>query len=366
MRIMLIVNEYPDQILAGTAVATRGLATALARRGHQIHVVVTSSFLGKDSGGQERLEVTWLKDRPLKGIGVLWRLLGVLKVARTWKPDILQGQSVSCGLLAALAGRWLRVPSITYAQGQDVYQSGILQNYTEIRWACRWSSAVVAVTNRLSSLLEQRHPPVSVQVIPHGFNPEAPLETRQMIRHKCGTSEETLVVLNVGRLEQIKGQDLLLEAWPLVRQKIPAAHLWLVGEGSRRPFLEQRAEKLQIASSVHFWGQLKAAEVTGCMAAADLFVLPSRSEAFGIVLLEAMSQGLPIVASDVGGIPEVLPPRGDAVLTPPGDAPALASAIISELSRRRWPSQANRDWARHFAWDENVLRFENLYRFLLP
>jgi len=366
MRVMLIVNEYPDKTIAGTAVATRGLASALARRGHQIHVVVTSSFRGHESDAQEQLKVSWLKDRPLKGTGVLWRFRGVLKIARTWKPDILQGQSVSCGLLAALAGWRLGLPSITYAQGQDVYQAGILQTYTEIRWACRWSSAVVAVTNRLSSLLEQRHSPVSVQVIPHGFNPEAPLETRQMIRHKCGASEETPVVLDVGRLEQIKGQDLLLEAWPLVRQKIPTAHLWLVGEGSRRPFLEQRAEKLQIASSVHFWGQLKAAEVTGCMAAADLFVLPSRSEAFGIVLLEAMSQGLPVVASDVGGIPDVLPPRGDAVLTPPDDVPALASAIISEIRRRRRPSLTNRDWAGRFAWDEHVLRFEHLYRSLLP
>ena len=365
MRVMLIVNEYPDQIIAGTAVATRGLATALARRGHQIHVVVTSSFLGKDRGGQERLEVTWLKDRPLKGTGVLWRLVGVLKVARTWKPDILQGQSVSCGFLAALAGKYIRVPSITYAQGQDVYQSGILQNYTEIRWACRWSSAVVAVTGRLGVLLEQRYPRVNVQVIPHGFSPEMPLETREEIRCRYGADEETQVVLHVGRLEQIKGQDILLEAWPLVLQEIPKAQLWLIGEGSGRAALEQRLECLRLESSVHFLGQQRAAEVAGYMAATDLFVLPSRSEAFGIVLLEAMSQGLPVVASNVGGIPEVLPPRGDAVLTPQGDVPALASAIISELSRRRWPSQANRDWARHFAWDENVLRFENLYRFLL-
>jgi len=363
---MLIVNEYPDQTIAGTAVATRGLATALARRGHQIHVVVTSSFLGHESDAQEQPEVTWLKDRPLKGIGILWRLLGVLKVARAWKPDILQGQSVSCGLLAALAGRRLGLPSIAYAQGQDVYQAGILQTYTEIRWTCRWSSSVVAVTNRLSLLLEQRHPPVSVKVIPHGFNPEPPLETREMIRHKCGAAEETPVVLYVGRLEQIKGQDLLLEAWPLVQQKIPTARLWLVGEGCMRPFLEQSAKNLQIASSVHFWGQLKTDQVAGFMAAADLFVLPSRSEAFGIVLLEAMSQGLPVVASNVGGIPDVLPPRGDAVLTPPDDVPALASAIISEIRLRRRPSLANRDWAASFAWDENVLRFEHLYRSLLP
>lgn len=363
MRIMLIVNEFPGQKVAGTAVATLGLSSALAKRGHDVHVVVTTSHPNARNGEIEpRLRVTWLKDRPVKGIGVLWRLVLVLQVACAWRPDILQGQAVSCGFLVAMIGRCLGIPSITYAQGYDVYQAGALQLRTEIRWACRWSSSVVAVTRHLASRLAEISPCADVLVIPHGFNPESSSRPRSMIRDEWGVPSNVKVVLTVGRLEPFKGQDVLLNAWPLVKDEMPKAVLWIVGNGSMRASLEEQTIRLRINDSVRLVGQKQPREIAECMSAADLFVLPSRSEPFGIVLLEAMSHGLPVVASRVGGVPEVLPAQLDAILTPPEDVRELAYAIVLGLRSGIYPSQTNCQWAMRFAWDENVHHFEDMYR----
>jgi len=123
--------------------------------------------------------------------------------------------------------------------------------------------------------------------------------------------------------------------------------------------------ELGMGHSVSFLGRLSPQEVAECMAAADLFVLPSFSEPFGIVLLEAMSQGRAIVASRVDGIPEVVPDDGDAWLVEAGDADALSIQLNHFLDAPVSYSEKNREWAMQFSWDRLVLRFEALYRELV-
>ncbi|MCK4823902.1 glycosyltransferase family 4 protein, partial [bacterium] len=141
----------------------------------------------------------------------------------------------------------------------------------------------------------------------------------------------------------------------------PRAQLWLVGEGSKREALERQALVLGVSDSIRCWGRLTPQEVAAIMSVADLFVLPSRSEAFGIVLLEAMAQGLPVIAAKVNGIPEVIPPSGDVYLVTPEDCSALSASIVKGLRHFRRPSEKNRAWAKTFVWDQLVYRFEHFY-----
>jgi glycosyltransferase involved in cell wall biosynthesis len=134
----------------------------------------------------------------------------------------------------------------------------------------------------------------------------------------------------VARLEPEKGHPTLLEAWPGVVRAVPDAYLLVVGEGSRREELEALARTLRIAHRVVFTGRRD--DVPAVTAALDVAVLPSYREAQGLSVLEAMALSRPVVASNVGGIPEMITDGVTGLLVPPHDAAALAGAIIRLLT----------------------------------
>ena len=138
------------------------------------------------------------------------------------------------------------------------------------------------------------------------------------------------VVLSVGRLDPVKGHDVLLRAFPRVLDRVPAARLVIVGDGGYRETLERMAEGLGIAPAVQFAGPLEAARVREWLWRSRVFVLPSRSEGLPLALLEAMAAGVPSIATAVGGSPEVVT-AGTGILVPPEDAGALGDAIAALL-----------------------------------
>jgi len=133
----------------------------------------------------------------------------------------------------------------------------------------------------------------------------------------------------VGRLEPEKGHPTLIDAWPLVLRAVPNAYLLIVGEGSRREALEQQVAELGIAVRVIFTGRRD--DVPAVTAALDVAVLPSYREAQGLTILEAMALSRPVVASNVGGIPEMVEDGRTGLLVPPHDPGALAGAITRLL-----------------------------------
>ena len=133
----------------------------------------------------------------------------------------------------------------------------------------------------------------------------------------------------VARLEPEKGHPTLIEAWPKVLRAVPDAYLLIVGEGSRREALEAQARELKIAHRVIFTGRRD--DVPAVTAALDVAVLPSYREAQGLSILEAMALSRPVVASNVGGIPEMIEDGRTGLLVEPHDADALAAGIIRLL-----------------------------------
>lgn len=150
------------------------------------------------------------------------------------------------------------------------------------------------------------------------------------LRDEYGMEPGSQIVGVVARLEPEKGHPTLLEAWPLVLRSVPDAYLLVVGEGSRRDALEAQARELRIAHRVVFTGRRD--DVPAVTAALDVAVLPSYREAQGLTILEAMALSRPVVASRVGGIPEMITDGVTGLLVPPHDAPALAAAISRLLT----------------------------------
>ncbi|HEU4674055.1 MAG TPA: glycosyltransferase, partial [Candidatus Limnocylindrales bacterium] len=150
------------------------------------------------------------------------------------------------------------------------------------------------------------------------------------LREDYGMEPGAEIVGVIARLEPEKGHPTLLEAWPTVLRHCADAYLLIVGEGSERPALETQARELRIAHRVVFAGRRD--DIPAVTAALDVAVLPSYREAQGLTILEAMALGRPVVASNVGGIPEMIEDGVTGLLVPPHDAPALAAAIVRLLA----------------------------------
>ena len=150
------------------------------------------------------------------------------------------------------------------------------------------------------------------------------------LRDEYGMEPTSPIVGVVGRLELEKGHPTLLEAWPLVLEACPSAYLLIVGEGSRLDALHDIARAQGIERHVVFTGRRD--DIPAVTAAFDVAVLPSYREAQGLTILEAMALSRPVVASNVGGIPEMIEDGVTGLLVPPQDPPALAAAIVRVLN----------------------------------
>lgn len=136
----------------------------------------------------------------------------------------------------------------------------------------------------------------------------------------------------VGALDRVKGVDTLLDAWREVVARIPAARLTIVGDGPQSSVLRRRAKQLGVDASVTFTGAVPRPTVRSLIDGACVLVLPSRSEGFGRIIVEAMARGRPVIASDVGAIPELVDHGTTGLLVTPGDARELARATAALMT----------------------------------
>lgn len=171
-------------------------------------------------------------------------------------------------------------------------------------------------------------------------------------------------VVTVARLSPEKGLPFLIEAIKIARHTVEDATLEIVGGGALEAELKAYVEKLSLQEVVRFLGPMPNAEAMAEVAKSGVFVLPSLGEGLGIVLLEAQALGVPVVGTDVGGIPDVIEHEKTGLLVPPSDAKALAGAIVRVLTEpglgERMATEASSRLAK-FDWDRIAERYAALY-----
>lgn len=250
------------------------------------------------------------------------------------------------GVAAALLGKWLRVPVVLTALGSDVnvYAEYRLRRW-QIRWALRRARAVTAVSralrDRLALLMPDTH---RLHYIPNGVDTARffPLEAvaRSTCRHRLGLDPRKRYLLFVGRLHSVKGLAVLLDALALlVDQSRLTFDTVLVGDGEERATLERQARELGLGDRVVFRGERPHAEIPSWLQAVDVFCLPSRMEGMPNVVLEALACGVPVVATRVGAVPDIIGPRAGIVVEP-GSAVALAKALHEAFDRDWRPADS--------------------------
>lgn len=278
------------------------------------------------------------------------------------------------GFLAYLL-RWTnRTPYLVYVHGEEVEGAALGR---ELNWMARrvFRNASLVIANcentREIMLRDWRMPAEKLAVLHPGvdtrrFTPAArDVETRTAL----GWGDRP-VVLTVGRLQERKGHDRMIEALPGVRERVPDVLYAIVGDGERRPVLEQLAKDCGVADHVRFHGALDDEAMIRCYQQCDLFVLSNRRvgtdiEGFGMVLLEAQSCGKPVVAGDSGGTAETMRVGETGLIadcTRPEPLAEAVAGLLCDPGRRAAMGLAARQWTvSQFEWDALARQAEALF-----
>ena len=340
------------------------LSKYLSGMGYDVHVAVT--VREKNSPWKEKKEgftLYRIDTLPFKGTRTIQKCFKLYKLAHRINPDIIQGHAISCGMFATLIGKLLKKPSITYIQGYDLYHANVIQKLTEVKIALKYADIVLAASKDLKERSISLIGRPDIVVIPPGLESEENINFK-ITKEKYGFKSQDKIILYVGRLIQRKGLIYLIKAIKIVYDAVRNIHLIIIGQGEEEMKLRGIVKRYNLTNRVHFLGAKSHKDVLIYMSLADIFVLPSIEEAFGIVLLEAMSQGLPIVASNVQGIPYVIKNGVNGFLVPPKNGVALAERIEYLLKNpdvAKEIGERNRRDSLKYRWDRLIIQYVNIY-----
>jgi glycosyltransferase involved in cell wall biosynthesis len=298
----------------------------------------------------------------------------ILAEARENGGDVIHAHwAIPTGPAAVMAARKLHLPSVITMHGGDVYVNPE-QGYDfptrwyvrpPLRWTLRHAGALTAITEDCRQhALRAGAPAEHIRLVFNGTDLRrfSPAENGNRGDPRFGPH----MVFACRQLFPRKGIRFLLEAGAALKSQFPDLKIVLAGDGFERPELARLAADLGIASDVTFLGWVPNVELPQYYRAAAVSVIPSLEEGFGIPAAEAMGCEVAVVASDAGGLPEVVENGVTGIVVPRGDAKALAQAIGSLLAdpqRRRTMGQAGRERAlRLFDWDRSAQQFEEIYR----
>ena len=304
----------------------------------------------------------------------------IFRLLRRLKPDLVHTHTSKAGILGRLAAWLARVPIIIHTPHGHVFYGHFGRSLSRI--FLQMEKLLGRITHHHIALTPEEGKDYvnlgvakseNISVIHSGvdlncFKPSATKSNPK--RNELGISPDSLLVGYVGWLIPIKGVTYLVKAMAEVVQRHPHSLLVLVGKGDEKGEeeikLREQVENLGLADKVRFLGwRSDVDEVMGCF---DIFVLPSLNEGMGRVLVEAMAAGLPIAASRVGGIPDLVKDGQNGILVPPADASSLAKAIsdlLTDKEERNRMGEAGKKMCLPYSAEAMVEQIDVLYAELL-
>ncbi|WP_297421051.1 glycosyltransferase family 4 protein [Thermococcus sp.] len=372
LKIALVSDWYYPK-LGGVAVHIHDLALNLRRLGHEVDIITNNLPTGRENELREA-EVGLVKvpGHVVKDVGVNATVLS--HNARILEPylrdyDVVHGQHAftPLALKAVSLARKLGQASIITTHSIDLENTQYLRaaarvTFPYFKYYLMNPHRIIAVS-KASKLFIKKFTDVPVDVVYNGINTSMFHDgwNKDELREELGLGDGPLI-LYVGRLEPRKGVNVLVSAMRWID-----GTLLVVGNGNMLPLLRSEAKMLGVSERVRFMGTVEYGLLPRIYGASDVFVLPSLSEAFGIVLLEAMSSGVPTVGTTVGGIPEIIDRCG--LLVPPGDARKLAEAVNMILDNKSLAKKLGRLGRERveeiYSWNVIVRRTVSIYKEVL-
>lgn len=373
-----IVYELNSVALGGMEYHAAALAMGVQRAGFDVHMLLPSLPVLDPIASQLQDAGIEVLRNALSGQRSLGRmchdLLARRKLLQQLGADILHQHRTGPyhGKLGCLSAAWAQVPAIIATEHQTAYpQKGMACLYR--RYIDHWVARIIVVSeyDRTRQLSQAKRSARQVVTLHNGIDTErfsaADRATIVAQRQQWGLSPQDQVIGTAARLDRQKGLPFLLDAAKLLSFAHPHLIVLIAGDGPQRPELVAQAQTLGIANRVRFLGHL--ANPVSLLQALDVFVLPSLWEPFGLAAGEAMSCAIPVVATAVGGLQELIVAEKTGLLVPPGNAPALATAVSRVLDDRSLAAslgQAGRQRIEaSFSQESMVAKTVALYRQVL-
>ena len=278
--------------------------------------------LQKEDGG---ITVAWQK-HPITRLALIPFIIAqAIAIIRYSKDcDIIHANWTLSAFSTWLSKPIHRKPFIVTVHGSDIFRGSSIPVVSTLTRIClNFASHIIAVSSALQEAL------ITLGVIPKKISVVSNAVNLSTFYPSQATKQDR--ILFVGNLAESKGVEYLIKAMPIILQKMKGYRLTIIGDGPQRSELEHLAQLLGLQDSIDFLGSLPQPVVAEWMRKSKLFVLPSIYEGFGIVLLEALASGLPVVGTEVGGIRDIISPEVGA-LVPPASPESLANAILDILT----------------------------------
>jgi len=367
------ITCYPTY--GGSGVVATELGMELAARGHEIHFISYAPPIRLNHDNERiffhEVEVTSypLFDHPPYALALAVKMQ---EVAETAALDLLHvhyaiPHSVSALLARAMAAP-RRLPFITTLHGTDITLVGADRSYLPItRFSIEQSDGVTAVSNYLKqTTVKEFEITRAIEVVPNFVNCDTYRRTdRPELRAEWAPDGEP-ILMHLSNFRPVKRVTDVVEIFALVRAKMPAK-LVLMGDGPDRGAAEYLVRSKKLTRDVHFLG--KQDRVEEKLALADLFLLPSDLESFGLAALEAMACEVPVIASNTGGLPEVVTHGVDGFLVPPRDVAGAAKHAVEMLGSRDRLREMGKKARENAFWNycasKIIPRYEAYYRRVL-
>ena len=368
MKIVILVPFFPPVDLNGSEIAAYNIAKNLSLNNHEVHVITSwdkglPKEIFEDGFYIHRIKTS----RCLLTCIILYTQS--LLIIKRLKPDIIHAQGIFlAGFSALLSKKLLGISYIAYGRGSDIYLDNGFVGYIEKRCSSHIlrDGLIIVLTEDMRRKVLELWNQNSI-IIPNGVDLKRfGSISKDQAREELSIAKDEKVIIFIGSVRKVKGVKYLIESMNNIREKNPLARLLIVGniEHDGKILCEQVA-KLECADYINFIGKTSIEMIPIFMAASDIFVLPSLSEGFPLVILEAMACGLPIVATKVGGIPEIVKDKENGFLIDPKSPMQISEKVCllldnEQLRKRIFIENKNR--AKKFGWDAVCNRLEEIYK----
>lgn len=353
MRVCILCPGWPGKVNPWNGIFIKEQATNLSNLNCDVSVVTARVFKQDppfQEDGKIKIHRFWFPSQrkllaeyekiPVVRIGfyLVSAILRALRVARKDRSDLIHAHwAIPMGFVGVIVGKYLlRKPVVLTAHDMDIStfpdKSRIARRL--IGFALERAQIIISVSETVKEEILKRFrvDGAKIKVIPLGIDRTLfkPMDQREM-RERLGLPQDRKIILFIGALQEIKGVKHLMGAIPEVVAAHPNVLFLLVGSGPLQSELGERIDRLGLMENVRLLGSKPHQEIPLWLGAADALILPSLSEAFGIVNAEALAMGIPVIASRIGGIPEVVEDGRSGLLIEPGSSQAIAEALDSIL-----------------------------------